>query len=157
MTLLAFITYLVNRYYDLRLRKIEIKHSLFQENKFTAITYFLSGYIHADKLIRKIVIDDSISLPVDEEKQIMAALQNLKVALTQLNLYLSPEEMSEYIKLHENVSGIWPYIDRLQSSQDACEDRDNSKALAEYITRTLSSNVEIVEVIGHKTRKMFHS
>lgn len=157
LAVLGVIGYFIKRYYDLKSKKVEIRHSLFQQNKITAITYYLSSYIHIDKLVHKMIVDDEILVPIQLEHDLVSATENFKISLMQLNLYLLPDEMKNYQTLYLNIEGIWIHIERLKSSQDTGEYRDNSDVLMNYLRNIILDNATVVESIGYSTRKMFYS
>lgn len=157
LAMLAVLTYFIKRHYDLRSKKVETLHSLFQQNKITAITYFLSSYIHIDKLMQKMIVINSISITSQLEQDFISALENFRVSLMQLNLYLSPIEMNEYRRLFMNFEGICPYMEKWKYSRESAEGAQNTDILLRYLRHILLDNAKAVESIGSATRRMFHS
>jgi|GEM_PF-5977806 len=157
LAFIALIGYFIKRFFDLKSKKVEIRHSLFQQNKVTAIVYFVSSYIHMDKLIHKMWVDHKINISPHLENEIQVGLENFKVALTQLNLYLSSIEMNNFRRLFMNFDGIIDYIDKYKNAVDTIAEQENEDILQKYSRHILMDNAKLIESIGDDTRKMFHS
>ena len=157
IAILALIGYFIKRVYDLKSKKIEIRYSLFQQNKITALTYYVSSYVHMDKLMHKMWTDGELNVSPALESDLLAGTENLRIALNQLNLYLSPIEMNEFHKLFMNIEGMWPHIQSLRSSNNQEEDRENTDRLVQYVRYIALQNPKSIESIGSDTRKMFGS
>lgn len=157
IAILALIGYFIKRVYDLKSKKVEIRYSLFQQNKITALTYYVSSYVHMDKLMHKMWVDGEFRVPIALESEIESGIENFRVALNQLNLYMSAKEMNEFRSLFMNMEGMWPYIQKVRASASAEEDRDNTEVLIKYVRHIAFQNPKSIEAIGSDTRKMFGS
>jgi hypothetical protein len=110
-----------------------------------------------DKVVHKMFIGNSVSIPIQLEEELVTSTNNFKIALTQLNLYLSPIEMNDYRRLFMNFFGIGPYVERWKLSDDNVEEQQNSAILVKYLQHILLDNATAIEAIGYSTRRMFHS
>jgi hypothetical protein len=157
IAVIALVGYFIKRVYDLKSKKVEIRYSLFQQNKITALTYFVSSYVHMDKLMYKMWVDGELSVPSVLESELESGVENFRIALNQLNLYLSPIEMNEFRKLLMNMEGMLPYIKKLRSSTNEGENLENTDILVKYVRHIALDNPKSIESIGSDTRIMFGS
>src|SRR5258706_15161692 len=99
LTLLILgIGYFIKRVYDLKAKKIEAKHSLFQQNKIAAIVNFFEVYSKVDSMWHRFPIYNVINrqITVTEIDNLLLPLDNLQTSILQLSLYLTKEELKPY-------------------------------------------------------------
>lgn len=102
---LLAISYFVKRYYDLKSKKVEVNHSLFQQNKINAISGFFANYAKVDHMWHKLSIFEVLErkIPVKEMDEIIwPPINDLKRSTLELKIYFKPEEHNYFEKVLDN-------------------------------------------------------
>lgn len=110
-----------------------------------------------DKLMHQMWVNGELSVSNTLETELETGVENFRIALNQLNLYMSPVEMNEFRKLFMNMEGMLPHIKKLRSSSDEGQDHENTDILVKYVRHIALDNPKSLESIGSDTRKMFGS
>jgi len=103
----SLIFYFIKRYFDNSSKKIEINHSLFQQNRLNAVNEFYKNYSKAELLWKQIAIWDILShqiKPKEIDEIVVPVLNDLKKSLFELKIYFDKNEHNHFESL---VNGIY--------------------------------------------------
>ena len=101
--------YFVKRIFDQKSKKLEINHSLFQENRITAISNFLSTYAKTELMWREIAIYKILSNTLDANKIdsiIWPPLNEMKKSVLELKIYFEGETHLNFEKMLDGFLSI---------------------------------------------------
>ena len=152
--------YFIKRVYDLKTKKIDAKHSLFQQNKISAIIQFFSVYSKVDSMWHSFpihqVLDRKFSL--DEIDKKLLPLSELKISILQLTLYLCKEEINPF----ESILTGFQKINKQVSDMyfDPPVEKNRIALTNEYHLVKIKverENEKLLDLIGNKIRNDFSS
>jgi hypothetical protein len=154
--LLAALGFLLKRIFDIRTKKIEVKQSLFQQNRNTAIVRFIDTYIGLQSLYRQILsqtFDSNKIGNADFNKLIEEKYEQLYASYFYFKIFLDPLEQVRYGDLVTEMQNISSkFIDT--STKFYTGDKDLLIAeLKTYISDKLKENNENIKVIGQVFRE----
>lgn len=91
---LLAISYFVKRFFDLKSKKVEVNHSLFQQNKITAVNKFFQCHAQVELMWNQFQIWNMLSnkLSATEiDRFVWPPLNALKQSVSELQIYFHPE------------------------------------------------------------------
>ena len=154
--LMAVIGFLLKRIFDLRTKKIEVKQSLFQQNRNTAIIRFIDTYIGLQSLYRQILsqtFDNNNIGNTDFNKLADEKYEQLYSSFFYFTIFLDPLEQARYADLVTEMRNISTKIIDT-STKVYTGDKDLLIAeLKAYISDKLKVNKENIKVIGQIFRE----
>ena len=161
--LLAALGFLLKRFFDLRTKKIEIKQSLFQQNRNIAIVRFIDTYIGLQSLYRQILgqtFDSNKIVNTDFNKLIDERFEQLYASYFYFKVFLDPLEQARYADLVTEMQNI---SSKILDTSIKIKTGDKNLLIPElktYIAAKLKVNNENIKVIGQIFRensaKHFH-
>lgn len=149
--LIGSLGYLFKRAFDLRSKKIELKYSLFEQNRIDLLMKFLTAYLELEqdyKLIPEGRFKIKEMSPVIYDSMYLKKNANLYTAYFYLKLFLDPMELARYSDL---VSEMRIISNEIKSAYIKLEHQEESKVvndLNEFIVKKIGENNENMKVIG---------
>lgn len=107
--LLGLILYFVKRFFDTKSKKIEINHTLFQQNRLLAINRFFESYAKAVTKFNQIEIYQIVRRktdPDDLNKIVLPTLNELDSSLFELRIYFDEFAFKKFKSLVLNLKTI---------------------------------------------------
>jgi hypothetical protein len=115
--LLVGVGYFIKRGFDQKSKKLEINHSLFQQNRITAVSNFLSAYGKTELMWREIAIYKILSNTLDAnqiDSIIWPPLNEMKKSVLELKIYFDKgahqnfEKMLDgFLSINTKLSGLY--------------------------------------------------
>jgi hypothetical protein len=159
--ILIAIGYLVKRILDNKSKKIEINHSLFQQNRINAVKMFFSKYAKAELMWHQIAIFEILNnkIPTKEiDKIIFPFLNELEETLLELKIYFDADDHKYFEEL---TKGLLSINDKLISIYfDSNAEKNLVKKSNEYSfykDEILKKNKAIMDKLCLKIRETFES
>lgn len=149
--LLAAFGFLLKRIFDLRTKKIEVKQSLFQQNRNTAIIRFIDTYIGVQGAYRQILswtFDTNKIGNTDFNKLTEAKYEKLYDSYFYFKMFLDPSEQVRYADLVTEMKNI---SEKIIETSIKIHAGDKDLLIAElktYISDKLKENNNNIKVIG---------
>jgi hypothetical protein len=110
ITLILFgIGYFVKRGFDVKTKKIEINHSLYQQNRLSTVNRFFENYAKAEMMWNQIAIYDILSkkfAPNEIDKLIFPTLNELDRNILELMIYFEEPDHKKFKTLVSNLKSI---------------------------------------------------
>ncbi len=162
MTLLLIgLGYFIKRGFDNKSKKIEINHTIYQQNRITAVNKFYENYAKAELMWNQIAIYDILSRKLSAkeiDKIIFPILNELDKDLLELRIYFTVKQHQYFNDLVENILSINGKLSNLyfDYNQDLT---DTVKAIEFdfFKTDTLKKNNEILDKISQIIRETYKS
>jgi len=147
----SLVFYFIKRHFDKSSKKIEINHSLFQQNRLKTVTDFFANYVRAETMWNQIAIWEILERKIDAneiDKMIFPILNDLKRTLFELKIYFKKEDYKHFEDL---VNGIYSINGKLS---ELYFDYDKEKKLVHKANEfsfhkddILKKNSEIIDKI----------
>lgn len=122
ITLLLFgISYFIKRGFDIKSKKVEINHSLYQEHRLSVVNRFFENYAKAKLMWNQIAIYDILSRkfePKKIDKLIFPTLNELEKNLLELMIYFDESDYKKFKILVYNVKSINRKLNELYFDYD---------------------------------------
>ena len=154
--LLAALGFLLKRILEIQTKKAEIKHSIFQQNRNTAIVQFFNIYIELQKTYRQILSETFDRNKIgnsDFDKLIEEKYEQLYASYFYFKILLDPLEQARYVDLVASMQNIMAKI-KVTSVEIYAGDRESLiKELTRYIAENLDKNATNIKVIGQMFRE----
>ena len=150
------ISYIIKLSFDLRSKKIELKHSLFEQNRVNSITKFLGAYLDLEqnyKLIPEGRLKLS-SLSTEKYDEIFLKKNGeMYSAYFYLKMYLEPLELVRYADLVIEMRNISTEIKNAYIKLDTEKEESVEKNLKNYIVERIGVNNDNFKVISQLFRE----
>lgn len=149
--LIGSLGYLFKLAFDLRSKKIELKYSLFEQNRIELLMKFITAYLELEedyKLIPEGRFKITEMNPVIYDSMYLKKNANLYTAYFYLKLFLDPIELARYSDLVSNMRIISNEIKSAYIKQEHQEESKIVKELNEFIVRMIGENNENMKLIG---------
>lgn len=107
--LILGIAYFIKRFFDNNSKKIEIKYSLFQQNRIVAVNTFFTNYAQVEFMWHKIPHWDILEHKIPAEKIdeiVWPPLYALKQSLFELKVYFPEVDHKTFEKLYDNFLSL---------------------------------------------------
>lgn len=107
--LLVGVGYFIKRGFDLKSKKLEINHSLFQQNRITAVSNFLAAYGKTELMWRELAIYQILSKTLDPnqiDRIIWPPLNEMKKSVLELKIYFDKEVHQNFEKMLDGFLSI---------------------------------------------------
>lgn len=107
--LLVGFGYFIKRGLDLKSKKLEINHSLFQQNRIIAVSNFLSAYAKTELMWREIAIYKILSNTLDAnqiDSIIWPPLNEMKKSVLELRIYFDKDTHPNFEKILDGFLSI---------------------------------------------------
>jgi hypothetical protein len=154
--LLATLGFLLKRIFDIRAKKIEVKQSLFQQNRNTAIVRFIDKYIGLQSLYRQFLsqtFDSNKIGNIDFNKLIEEKYEQLYASYFYFKIFLDLLEQARYAHLVTEMQNIFSKIIDTSTKIYAGNKDLLIPELKTYISDKLKENNENIKVIGQIFRE----
>jgi hypothetical protein len=160
MTLILLaVGYLIKRIFDDRSKKAEINHSLYQQNRITALTNFFRNYAAVELMWKQIhiwAIVQNRHSAEEIDKYIWPSINSLKTSVIELKLYFEKKDYDLFELILENVLQVNQEMSLIffsSNSDETLVQRTNNFIF--YRDDMFRTNNEILNNITDKTRKLF--
>ena len=160
MTLLLLaVGYFVKRIFDNKSKKIEINHSLLQQNRISSLNKFFANYTIVELLWNQIELFNILSKKI-EPKEIDAIvfppINDLKKSLLEMKILFNRNDFSQFEIITDNIISINQKLSQLYFDIN-CEQNINSKScdFEIYKMKILKSNKVLLEGVCSRIRKSF--
>lgn len=150
------IAYLLKLTFDLRSKKVELKYSLFEQNRVNSIMKFLTAYLELEENFRLIPEGRFKLHELSRESYDDMYLKknaNLYSAYFYLKIYLDPLELARYADLVVEMRAISTKIKEIYVELDDKENLEIETNLKDFIVDKIGANNSNIEVIGELFRK----
>jgi len=107
--LLLGISYFIKRGFDIKTKKVEINHSLYQQSRLSTVNRFFENYAKAEMMWNQIAIYDILSrkfAPKEIDNLIFPTLNELDKNLLELMIYFDDQDYLKFKTLASNVKSI---------------------------------------------------
>ncbi|WP_299761144.1 hypothetical protein [uncultured Pontibacter sp.] len=107
--LLLAIGYFIKRFFDTKSRKVEINHTLFQQNRISAVNNFYSSYAKAKLMWEQLAIYEILSREIDPktiDAVVFPSLNDLNKNLLEIKIYFDEEETNYFDELVKGLMSI---------------------------------------------------
>jgi len=159
--LIIGIGYFIKRIFDQKSKKLEINHSLFQQNRINAVSKFLSTYAKTELMWREVAIYKILSkeLKADQiDNIIWPPLREMKMSVLELKIYFEGDTHNGFEKLLEGFLSINSKLIDLYSEKN--EDLlliQKSNEFHSFKDKTLIKNEELLTNLCKEIRKIYKS
>lgn len=148
--------YIIKLFFDLRTKKIELKYSLFEQNRVDSITKFLTAYLDLEqnyKLIPEGRLKLSNLSPEKYDEIFLKRNSELYSAYFFLKLYLDPLELVRYADLVTEMRKVSTEIKNAYIKLDTESYEFVEKELKNFIVEKIGFNNDNFKVISKLFRK----
>lgn len=150
------IAYLLKLTFDLRSKKVELKYSLFEQNRFDSIMKFLAAYLELEENF-KLIPEGRFRLSElsrdTYDAMYLKKNANLYSAYFYLKMYLDPLELARYADLVTEMRAISTKIKEAYIEMDSKENLEIETNLKNLIVDKIGTNNNNINVIGELFRK----
>lgn len=157
--LILGIAYFVKRLFDNKSKKIEIKYSLFQQSRITAVNIFFSNYAKVEFMWHKLAYWDILEhkIPAEQmDEAIWPPLYALKQSVFELKIYFAANDHKYFDKLYANFLSLNSSLlnSHMEYSKDksTIQQANSFTALRDKIFR---ENNEIIDELTTRIRKPY--
>lgn len=154
--LIGSVGYLLKLTFDLRSKKVELKYSLFEQNRINSIMKFITAYLELEQNYKmipegRIKLEEITTDSFDE----MFLKKNAEIysSYFYLKLYLEPLELVRYSELVTEMRGISTEIKNAYIKFDIEEKSKIELDLKSYIVDKIASNNRNFKAIAELFRK----
>jgi hypothetical protein len=157
VTILLFaIAYFIKRIFDLKSKKLEINHSLFQQNKINTVNDYFKNYARAELMWQQLQIWNILSnklTAADMDKYIWPPLRDLKQSVLELHLYFEDDLHKPFSDIFENMLSINTELGEIYSMSNV-EDKVIIKAnrFESFKKKMISENNNILMALSKTIR-----
>lgn len=133
--ILLGIGYLVKKWLDIRSKKKEINHTLFQEKRLSAINRYYTSYAKVEQLWFSIAIWEilkGIYSAKEIDKMVFPPIDELKKNLLELQIYLNEREHEYFERITEHILDINTKLSNVYFSSNP--DESHSPKVTEFET-----------------------
>jgi hypothetical protein len=161
LLVLGGITYFIKRYFDLKTKKVEIRHSIFQQNRANAVNRFFLSYTRCQRSIESISISRLLNnnYTADElDKIIQENINDLLSDDLTMSLYFDQDLLTKFNLITKNMMRINnlysdAYIGFISNNKFI---HDSSYLFAE-MTSAKEENSELLKEIGAAIRASYNA
>jgi len=158
LILLAF-SYLIKRILDIKSKKTEVNHSLFQQNRIMAVKTFFSRYAKAELMWHQLAIFDVLNhkLTTKEMDQIIfLQLNELQETLFELKIYFDDDCHKYFEQLTKGIRAINDkLIDLYFNSNPEINTTNKANDYYFFKEEILNKNREIMDALCLKIKDIF--
>ena len=154
--MIAAVGFLAKRLLDLQTKKIETKHSIFQQNRNTAIMRFIDNYIELQGLYRQILTQKfEFDLIQNEDflKSLDEKYEQLYSSYFYFKFFLDPLEQTRYSDLIIEMRNVSDEIMTVSNKFLSADKEQLKIELKTFISGKLGENSENFKIIGQIFRK----
>ncbi|UEG50775.1 hypothetical protein LK994_04715 [Ferruginibacter lapsinanis] len=157
--LLLAIGYLIKRIFDDRSKKAEINHSVYQQNRISALTNFFRNYAAVELMWKQIhiwaIVQNKLSAE-EIDKYIWPSINSLKTSVIELKLYFEKNDHDLFELILENILDINQEMSLIffQPNLDQTLVQRTNKFIF-YRDDMFQKNNKILTDVTDKIRKLF--
>ncbi len=162
LTLLLLGTgYFIKRLFDLKSRKKEINHSLFQQNRINSLNSFFSVYAKTELIWTDLAIYEILKHEISAKELdnlVGPTINDLKMNILQLQIYFEYKDYKHFTDIYDNILEIKGKLGELYF--DFVEDTNITSKSNEYqffYKEKLKDNNKILLQISLITRRIFNN
>lgn len=154
------ISYFVKRYYDLKSKKVEVNHSIFQQNKINSINRFFSNYSEVGHMWHKLPIWDILEYKITSKELdeiVWPSLNELKKSVLELKIYFNNDHHKYFQELLDNYLLVNNNLGR--NYFDYNKDKkvtQKSNDFTSFLKNTSEKNEKLLDDLSRIVRKSFN-
>jgi hypothetical protein len=107
--LLLGVGYLLKRVFDDRSKRVEINHTLFQQNRISAVGTFFKSYAAVELMWRQVQVHAIANKKLDAkeiDEYVFPPINSLKTSLIELQIYFSKDSYKKVEEIYNNILSI---------------------------------------------------
>ena len=153
--------YLIKVFIENKYKKVEINHSVFQQNKINAISAYFAAYAEAELMWNHLSIYEVLQDKVDVKEMdriVFPSLNKLKKADLELKIYLEPELsrlFEDLTKKTRLINGVLKQVYFNLENEESLSIRVT--VFSNYLEDTLEENNRLINELTKKVRKSFNA
>jgi len=151
----SLIFYFIKRNFDLKSKKIEIKYTLFQQNRINAIQEFLSSYKNIEHVYNEIDYYRIENEKCDEKEfdfKFQPLFNKFREAYSNLYFYFNPEEREDFKKIYLAVFDAYSLVLTTAINPPETKIKLPRDLGLEVLIEFISPNEQRLHRIGHYMR-----
>ncbi len=157
--LLLGIAFFIKRLFDNKSKKVEINHSLFQQNKIDTVNNYFKNYARVELMWRQIqtwkIFSREVST-VEMDNIIWPPLNDLKQSILELKLYFDDDIHTHFNEILENFLSInSELMDIHFGDNEGLNAIKKSNRFSVFKDKAIRRNGEILGIISKKFRQSF--
>jgi len=157
----SLIFYFIKRYFDNESKKTEINHSLYQQNRLTAVNRFFESYAKSELMWNQIAIYDILSRnlsPKEIDQLVFPTLNELRKTLLELMIYFNETDYRKFKLLVYHVESINRKLSELYFEYDPkITDTEKSNDFQLIKMKAYQNNDEILLDLSNVIKETFKS
>jgi hypothetical protein len=157
--ILLAIGYFIKRILDNKSKKIEINHSLFQQNRIISVNNFFSHYSKVESMWNQIAINKILSNSIDVkeiDKIIFPPLNELNRTFFELKIYFSDDDLKYFEELTDGLVSINRKLNNLYfEQQNEMSLLERSNEFFFFRASVLKNNNEILNKLCQRIKYTF--
>ncbi|MEO6329752.1 MAG: hypothetical protein ABIO55_12505 [Ginsengibacter sp.] len=159
--LLLSIGYIVGTIVNYRSKKLEINHSLFQQNKILAVSNFMSNYAKTELMWSHIAIYEILSNNLKAKEIdgiIWPPLNEMKKSVLELKIYFNGEDHIAFEKILDGFLSVNEELSNLYSSSNKeLELIHKSNKFHSFKETALKQNEDLLTKVCEEIRRIYKS
>ena len=158
--LLLGIGYFIKRIFDTKSKKIEINHTLYQQNRLCTVNRFFESYSDAERLWNEIsiykVVTNEYSTD-DMDRLTRPILNGLDRSLFELIIYFENDEYKNFEELVSNIKSINNKVRDLYFDESKMTDTNKANSFDLVKNITLKENKKIIYELSKAMKRIFNN
>ena len=159
--LIGVIGYFIKRFFDTKSKKIEINHTLYQQNRLTTVNRFFESYADAEKLWNEISIYKVVTKEystVDMDSLTRPILNELDRSLFELMIYFENDEYKKFEKLVSNIKSIHNKVRDLYFDYESkMTETNKANSFDSVKNKAYKENKEIICELSKAMKEIFNN
>jgi len=122
----AVIAYFIKRVYDYKSKKVEINHSIFQQNRIDAVNRFFINYNAAKAMWHELPFWDAVenTIPAKElDAKVQPVMRAIRLSLLELRLYFEPKTYALFVEIENGLNDIYGTLSELRGDYSESENK----------------------------------
>jgi hypothetical protein len=159
--LLVAVGYFIKRFFDQNSKKLEINHSLFQQNRILSVSNFLKAYGKTEMMWREMAIYRILDNKLDAneiDNIIWPPLNEMKKSVLELKIYFDKETHTDFEKMLDGFLAINRKLSELYfGGESDISLMQKSNTFHFYKEEKIKENDALLTHICENIRKIFKS
>lgn len=123
---LGAFAYFIQRLFDYKSKKVEINHSIFQQNRIDAVNRFFKTYNDAKRAWHELNYWDAIEsrMPASElDSKIQSSVQAVRLSILELRFYFEPKIYDIFVQIEKGLDEIYNTMSVLRGDYSERENK----------------------------------
>jgi len=157
--IVGLVVYFIRRHYDLKSKKHEINHSLFQQKRLESVNAFFDIYAKTEQLWEHLriypIFNNEFSIK-ELDEMIFPTLNELKKNIHTLEIYFNKDDYYGFLKIDANINSIETRLSHIYFDlTDVNTERQKVDSFISYRDSKLLENRAIISNITTNIKKSF--